>query len=701
MGAHRAHWWHTPSVMALMAMPLQSLCAEEVEAPEVQVIGHYETGIGTSDAASEGSVTWRRIESRPLLRPGELVELVPGMIVTQHSGGGKANQYFLRGYNLDHGTDFALSVDGMPVNMPTHGHGQGYADINFVIPELVSGMDFRKGPYFASEGDFSTAGAAHLHYFEQLPQHLGLLTLGTDGYGRVVTAASPQAGAGRLLLGFEALTYDGPWVNEEDLRKFNGVLRYSQGDSASGFNVTLMGYDSDWTATDQVPERAVESGEIDRFGTLDPTDGGETSRFSLSANVRRPFGNGQAQMDAYVIRYAMDLWSNFTYALDDPLTGAPNGDQFKQADRRTVYGMHPRYAWSGTLGAAETTNTVGLQLRYDDIRRVGLYSTNDREIVSTTREDSVDQLSAGIYLENATQWKPWLRSILGVRADWFSFDVDSSIADNSGKEKDSIVSPKFGLVFGPWAKTEYFVNAGYGFHSNDARGTVIAVDPKTLDPADPVDPLVRTRGAELGVRTEIIPKLQSSLSLWMLEQGSELLFVGDAGTTEASRPSTREGIEWINYYRPLPWLLIDAELAFTRARFDDRDPAGDRIPGALERMAQVGITVEDLGRWFGSIQMRYLGSRPLIEDNSVRSDSTTITNARVGYRLTDKVRVQLDVLNVFGSKDNDIAYFYASCLPSEIGSTPCPGVSPRDGVEDIHFHPVEPRQFRLTLIGTF
>jgi len=701
MGARRAHWWHTPSVMAILAMPLQSVYAEEVEAPEVEVIGHYETGIGTSDAASEGSVTWKRIESRPLLRPGELVELVPGMIVTQHSGGGKANQYFLRGYNLDHGTDFALSVDGMPVNMPTHGHGQGYADINFVIPELISAVDFRKGPYFASEGDFSTAGAAHLSYFERLPQNLGLLTLGTDGYSRVVAAASPQAGAGRLLLGFEALAYDGPWVNEEDLRKFNGVLRYSQGNSASGFNVTLMGYDSDWTATDQVAARAVESGEIDRFGTLDPTDGGETSRFSLSANVRRPFANGQAQMDAYLIRYAMDLWSNFTYALDDPLTGAPNGDQFNQADRRTVYGMHPRYAWSGRLGAAETTNAMGLQVRYDDIRRVGLYSTNDRDIVSTTREDSVDQLSAGIYLENASQWQPWLRSILGVRADWFSFDVDSSIEENSGKEKDSIVSPKFGLVFGPWAKTEYFVNAGYGFHSNDARGTVIAVDPKTLDPADPVDPLVRTRGAELGVRTEIIPKLQSSLSLWMLKQDSELLFVGDAGTTEASRPSKREGIEWINYYRPLPWLLIDAELAFTRARFDDDDPAGDRIPGALERMAQVGITVEDLGRWFGSIQMRYLGSRPLIEDNSVRSDSTTITNARVGYKFTNKVRVQLDVLNLFGSKDSDIAYFYASCLRSELGSAACPAAALRDGVEDIHFHPVEPRQFRLTLIGTF
>jgi len=691
----------TVGLVCTLAVPLQTAWAEEVQAPEVEVIGHYETGIGTSDAASEGSVTHKRIESRPLLRPGELVELVPGMIVTQHSGGGKANQYFLRGYNLDHGTDFALSLDGMPVNMPTHGHGQGYADINFVIPELISGVDFRKGPYFASEGDFSTAGAAHLRYFEQLPQSLGLLTLGTDGYGRAVAAASPKAGAGRLLLGFEALTYDGPWVNEEDLSRFNGVLRYSQGDAASGFNVTLMGFDSDWTATDQVAQRAVDSGEIDRFGTLDPTTGGESSRFSLSGNVRHALGNAQLQMDAYAIRYALDLWSNFTYALDDPLTGAPNGDQFKQADRRTVFGMHPRYAWSGKLGGAESTNTVGLQVRYDDIRRVGLYSTAQRQVVSTTREDSVDQLSGGLYVENSTQWTPWLRTIAGLRADWYRFDVDSSIAQNSGKESDSIVSPKLGLVFGPWAKTEYFVNAGYGFHSNDARGTVITVDPKTLDPADPVDPLVRTKGAELGVRTQIVPNLQSSFALWYLQQDSELLFVGDAGTTEASRPSKRVGIEWINYYRPLPWLLIDAELAFTRARFRDEDAAGDRIPGAMERMAQVGVTVEDLGRWFGSVQLRYLGARPLIEDDSVRSESTTIANARVGYRLTKNLRVQLDVLNLFGSKDQDITYFYASCLPSELGSGPCPAAAPRDGIEDLHVHPVEPRQFRLTLVGTF
>jgi outer membrane receptor protein involved in Fe transport len=344
------------------------------------------------------------------------------------------------------------------------------------------------------------------------------------------------------------------------------------------------------------------------------------------------------------------------------------------------------------LGNVDMTNTVGLQFRYDDIERVGLHRTTARQIFRTVREDSVNQQSVGVYLQNAAQWTPWFRSLLGVRGDFYDFDVDSSIPENSGSTDDSIVSPKVSLIFGPWAKTEYFVNFGSGFHSNDARGTVITVDPNPPnEPVDPVDPLVRTKGFEVGVRTQIIPNLESSLALWVLEQDSELLFIGDAGTTEASRPSKRRGIEWLNYYRPLPWLLIDAEIAFTHARFDDDDPAGDYIPGALERMAQIGVTIDNLGRWSGSIQTRYFGSRPLIEDNSVRSDSTTITNLRVGYALTKNLRLQLDVLNLFDSDDHDIDYFYESFIPA-IDAAP---------VEDIHFHPVEPRQFRFTLIGTF
>jgi len=398
-------------------------------------------------------------------------------------------------------------------------------------------------------------------------------------------------------------------------------------------------------------------------------------------------GTGQGRLDAYVIRYELDLWSNFTYFLDDPV----NGDQFQQSDRRTVYGINPSYAWPMKLGALEMTNTIGLQTRYDDIGRVALYSTRARGILSTTREDSVRESSIGVYAENATQWTKWLRSVVGLRGDFYNFDVDSSIAANSGSKNDSIVSPKLSLIFGPWSKTEFFVNGGYGFHSNDARGTTITLDPKTLLPAEPVDPLVRTKGAEVGARTEIIKGLQSSLALWMLKQDSELLFVGDAGTTEASRPSKREGIEWINYYRPLPWLLVDAEFAWTKARFEDDDPVGDRIPGALEQMAQVGVTIEDLNRWTAALQLRYFGPRPLIEDNSVRSESTTVANLRVGYALTKNLRLQLDVLNLFDSDDDDITYVYESFIPA-IDAAP---------VEDKHLHPVESRQFRFSVIAYF
>jgi hypothetical protein len=675
---------------------------ETAQAPETKVLGHYETGIGTSDAASEGAVTSKRIETRPILRTGELLELVPGMIVTQHSGDGKANQYFLRGYNLDHGTDFAIHVDGMPVNMPTHGHGQGYADISFMIPELIERIDFRKGPYFAEEGDFSSAGAARFKYFDVLPKGLGSLTLGSFGYARGFGAKSFDLGSGHLTAALEAVGNDGPWEVEQNYRKYNGMLRYAQGDARDGFSIAAMGYGAKWNATDQVAQRAVDSGQIGLYGSLDPTDGGESSRYSLSFQGRKGMGRGQGQLDAYVISYSMDLFSNFTYFLESVNRGDLLGDQFQQSDRRTIVGANPRYTWGATLGGRETTNTIGLQFRYDDISRVGLYSTLARQFLSTTRQDKVKQSSVGVYAQNVTQWADWVRSIVGLRGDYYNFDVESSVPENSGRTDDNIVSPKVGLVFGPWAKTEYFVNAGYGFHSNDARGTVIRVDPKDPTVAvDPVNPLVRTKGAEFGIRTEIIPNLQSSLALWTLRQDSELLFVGDAGTTEASRPSKRQGVEWINYWRPKPWLLVDAELAYTKARFTDEDPVGDYIPGAIETVGQFGVTVSDLGKWYGALQARYFGPRPLIEDNSVRSDSTTIVNARVGYLLTQSLRLHLDVLNLFASKDSDISYYYPSCLRNEVGVIPqctAPGAT---GVNDIHFHPVEKRQFRVSLIATF
>jgi outer membrane receptor protein involved in Fe transport len=642
--------------------------------------------VGTTDAASKGTVTARRVETRPALRPGELLEYVPGVIITQHSGDGKANQYFLRGFNLDHGTDFAIDVAGMPVNMPTHAHGQGYADLNFLIPELVSRIDYRKGTYYAEVADFSSAGAASIHYASSLPYTIGAVTIGEHAYKRALLAGSPSLGGGTLLYGIELMGQDGPWDNPENFKKFNAALRYSRGSEADGFSVSGMAYKADWDSTDQIPRSAVDSGLIGRFGAIDPSDGGETSRYSLSYEQHHDFGGGRVVVDAYAIRSKLKLWSNFTFFLDD----TTNGDQFEQAEERTVLGLHPRVEFYNKLAGMDSIFKIGLQARRDDIDPVGLYHTVARERIGTTREDKVVQSSIGIYAEETLRVTDKFRAVAGVRGDQYNFDVDSSIPANSGKVDDSIVSPKLSLIFGPWAKTEYFLNYGYGFHSNDARGTTITVDPNTLGRADKVDPLVQSKGAEVGVRTEIIPNLESSLSLWELKLDSELLFVGDAGTTEASRPSKRTGVEWTNHYRPKPWLLVDLDLCVSRARFTDEDPAGDSIPGSIEKVASFGVTVDSLGPWYGMLQYRYFGPRPLIEDDSVRSGSTQLTNLRMGYKIDPKWRLHLDVFNLFDREDSDIEYFYES------------RVQPTDpAFEQIHFHPVEPRTLRLTLTGYF
>ncbi|HEY6721174.1 MAG TPA: TonB-dependent receptor [Burkholderiales bacterium] len=658
---------------------------EQEDPDEIRIIGHYGHAVGTSDAASQGYITPQLIEARPMQRPGEVLEYVPGVIITQHSGDGKANQYFLRGFNLDHGTDFSTTLDHMPVNMPTHAHGQGYSDLNFLIPELVSRVAYKKGPYFAEEGDFSSAGAADIDYYTKMPSGIASVGLGNNGYARAMAANSFDAGPGHLLYGFEVFHNDGPWVNPEDYRKLNGVLRFSQGTNADGYTVSLMGYDGRWNAADQIPQRAVDDGTISRFGAIDPTDGGKTSRYSLSLDRHKTLDNGGVfHMDVYAIKYRLDLFSDFTYFID-----RTNGDQFEQYDNRTVVGVTPSWAFTGKWDERQMTNKFGLDARRDDIR-VALYDTTSRERFKTVRSDRVAQTGVGVYYENAIQWTDAFRSIAGVRENFYGARVDSDNPANSGTTNAHITSPKLNFVFGPFDKTEYFVNYGQGFHSNDARGTTITVTPGTTNPAEKVPGLVKTRGEEVGVRTELIPNLQSSFSLWQLTLDSELIFKGDAGTTEASRPSLRRGIEWSNRYIPYNWLLVDLDLSFSRAEFTDSDPVGKYIPGAIDRVASLGVTVKDLGPWSGTVHARYFGPTPLIEDNSVRSQSSTIFSARVSYKVDAKTSFNLDVFNLFNRKANDIEYYYASQLKGE--GAP---------VNDIHFHPAEPRSARLALVTHF
>ena len=653
---------------------------------EVRVTGHYENAVGTSDAASQGNITPKLLEARPMQRPAEVLEYVPGVIITQHSGEGKANQYFLRGFNLDHGTDFATTVDHMPVNMPTHAHGQGYSDLNFLIPELVSRISYKKGPYFADEGDFASAGAANINYATKLKAPIASLGLGNDGWKRAMAANSFDSGPGHLLYGLELFHNDGPWDNPSDYNKVNGVLSYSVGTNADGYTLTGMAYSGKWNATDQIPQRAVDSQQVSRFGAIDPSDGGQTSRYSLSLDRHRSWSNGDFHMNTYFIKYRLRLFSNFTFFLDDPV----NGDQFEQFDDRKVYGVDPTWTFTGKWGERQVTNRFGADLRYDDIGTVALYHTVERERLGTVREDKVGQTGAGLFYENTVQWNDWVRTIAGLRTDYYRARVDSSVDANSGSSRDHATSPKLNFVFGPFDHTEYFLNFGQGFHSNDARGTTIAVDPTTGAPAEKVKPLVKTRGEELGVRTEVVPGLQSSLALWRLRLDSELVFVGDAGTTEASRPSLRRGIEWSNRYVPRPWVIVDLDLSASRANFRGDDPAGNYIPGAIDKVASLGITLNDIGRWSYTAHLRYFGPRPLVEDNGVRSPSSTLVSLRTSYRIDPRFRINFDVLNLLNRKVDDIDYFYASQLRNE--SAP---------VSDIHFHPAEPRSFRIVLVGQF
>jgi outer membrane receptor protein involved in Fe transport len=499
-------------------------------------------------------------------------------------------------------------------------------------------------------------------------------------------------GNGNMLYGLELFHNDGPWQVAENYRKLNGLLRYSEGTRHNGFSLTGMAYKGNWTSTDQIAKRAIDSGLVNRYGTLDSTTGGETYRFSLSGEWAKRGENSQSKANVWWLRSGLDLWSNFQYCLNDVAANGncDTGDQFKQSERRQAGGFAASHTLYDRWGNFDVSNAFGVQGRIDRLRPVGLYNTSQRNTWNTVREDNVTQRSLALWAQNELRWTSWLRSITGLRGDAYDFTVDSNLSANSGKASDQMVTPKFSLVFGPWQKTELYLNFGHGFHSNDARGTTITQEPGSGNPVNRVKPLVRTKGSEIGLRTEIVQGWQSTVALWQLEAASELLFVGDAGTTEASRPSRRYGVEWTNLYVPTDWLAIDVDLAVSHARFRDSDVAGNYIPGAVSSTANLGLTIDQLGPWFGALRFRYFGPRPLIEDNSVRSSGSALTNLRLGYKFNKRTQVALDAYNLFDRKVNDIEYWYESQLSNETAAQ-----------GDRHIHPSEARTLRLTVAHRF
>jgi hypothetical protein len=649
----------------------------------VRVIGRIDDLIGVAASASEGRVGSADLRPRPITREGELLESVPGVIVTQHSGEGKANQYFVRGFNLDHGTDFQTKIDGMPLNMPTHGHGQGYTDLNFLIPEFVDYLDYKLGVYHADLGDFGSAGGAEFHLVRRLDRSFASVGGGENGLARIAAGTSTKVRNGDLLFGGEVKSYNGPWTRAEDIRKLSGLARYSWEQGASRFSILGMGYRNRWNSNDQIPLRAVRAGLISQFDQIDSTDGGNAQRYSLSGSWRHAGSSSVQNVELFGIYSDLGLYSDFTYFLDNPV----RGDQFNQPDRRIILGGSATNALQSTALGTLHTLKFGLQTRADIINGLGLYRTERRVRYETVRQDRVRETGTGLFMEAESRWRPWFRSTFGARADGYTFNVTSDRAANSGIRRAGIISPKASLIFSPSAETEFYLSGGFGFHSNDARGTTITVDPASGERVDKVDPLVRSRGAEIGLRASPIRGLRSTLSVWALGLNSELLFTGDAGATEPSAASDRRGVTLANFYRPVPELSIDADVSFAHAQFSGVASDQTHIPGALENVIAGGIAWTPSAQGaFAALRVRHFGAYPLIEDNSVRARAATLVNADLGYTVRSGARFQVSMLNVLNSRAEDIQYYYASRLQGD----------PPDGVNGVHFHPVEPRQIRAS-----
>jgi len=667
------------SINVLADNPPNNYLAANVPVETVLIQGYRVNLLGETLSAAEGIIGSEEIASRPLLRTGEILEFIPGMVVTQHSGSGKANQYFLRGFNLDHGTDFNTSIDGMPVNMRTHGHGQGYTDLNFIIPEFINSIDYHKGPYYADVGDFSGAGSASFNLKEKFNEQLVSLTLGENNFSRLLAASEIDLTSGNLLLGYEHQSYHGPWSDiNEDVGKDNFIGRYLTSLAGGNFAVTLMGYKNSWNSADQIPDRAVQQNIIDPLGSLDTGVGGESSRYSLSTSWK----NDNYSAQAYAIKSALDLFSNFTYLLDDPI----NGDQFEQVDERNIFGGEFSKNGAADLSGRNINYKIGAEFRYDKIGQVGLYHTQDQKRLSTTRKDAVDEASLGLFSQATLEVNDKWNVHVGARYDFYDVDVNSNIAENSGSANQGKLSLKAGASYKISDHLESYVNVGQGLHSNDARGATITQDPVTNEASDAVDLIVPSTGAEIGLKFFDAERFNISTSFWYLRSESELVFVGDAGNTEASRASERFGNEIAAYY----WLdnrwNLDVELAWTRAEFTENEASeGKYVEGSVPFVASAGITYgSPMNGLHSALRYRYFGARRLDSFDEHHADATSTLNFGIGYGW-EKINLELNILNLFDSDDHDIDYFYGSRLQGE----------PDEGIEDIHYHPVEPRTVRI------
>ncbi|HWA22972.1 MAG TPA: TonB-dependent receptor [Caulobacterales bacterium] len=652
----------------------------QVAQGDIIVFGRAERQIGVADAATAGSVGGADLTTRPILRVAQLLEVVPGMIAAQHSGSGKANQYFLRGINLDHGTDFTTYFDGVPMNFRSHGHGQGYMDLNGIIPETVNRVDFRKGPYRADVGDFALAGQAFLGTVKRFDAPFVTIEGGSYNHQRLVAGGSTQWAGGELTGAAQVKTYDGPWQLAEKLQHGSLYAKYTHPLFEGDLTLSLSGYYGRWRPTEQIPERAIgrrfvgEGHDItcaDAYCAIDPTARGQTSRWIATAG----YEDSKWRVNSYAQYYDWRMSSNPTFFLDDPT----NGDQIFQHDRRTTYGG--RIERHTDMMDSALTLRFGAETRYDDIPNVGVDHTVANKLIAIIAKNAVKEASVSPYTEAEWRVNDKLRVNGGLRYDFYNYDVKALDPGSSqGDKNDAMLSPSVGAAYRLTDDLEFYANWGRGLHSNDARGVVQAVNP--------VPGLTKGEGKELGARLQH-GALTLTGAYWWLDSDSELRFVGDSNSVEPAGASKREGYELTAFWRPFAWLALDGQWTQSQARYVDA-PGADHIPGALEQAGELGISCI-WEHWEASARVRYVGPYALIEDDSVRAKAEQELSLRAAWKPSGKLMVFAEVLNALDHKGKDIQYFYTSRLPGE----------PAGGIDDIVARAHEPRTFRIGVTKRF
>ncbi len=680
-----------------------SPAAPTVDLPSVDVVSSRLDLLGTAATASQGTVTREELALRPIYRTGQLLETVPGLVVTVHSGEGKANQYFIRGFNLDHGTDFATYVDDMPVNEPTHAHGQGYTDIHFLMPELAAGLDYTKGPFYPNIGDFGALGSAHVRLANDIPAQMSV-SVGTLRDDRVFFGGTAHLANGDRLLGALSVGHlDGPWSHPDNYNSYNGTARFIHGDGNDGFDLTAMAYRGTGNMTTDQPVSAYQQGLISRFGTLDPSDGNYAERFSLSGHQYISGDNWKVTASAYVIHSQLTLWNDFTHYLVDSV----QGDQEQQDETRFTTGGQIVYQRYDTIAGFPTETAFGLIGRHDneyidrrhDQNRVVLPNCPDSPFgggLSVCNADRVSLGDVGVWIGNTTHWLPWFRTVIAVREEYASGTDQSLVTGFRGSASQTMLQPKGSLVFGPWAKTEFYISAGQGFHSNDLRGVLGTVPALGLDNPNVGTPLLtKITSEEIGIRTDFIPYTSLTAALFREDFDSFLTYDADNGVDNAGPPARLQGIEVSAQVRPCPWLELSADLNLTHSRYNTGNPAtygldGLYIPNAPSFIGSFGVLVDNLGPWFGGAELRWLGSYPLVSDNSLTSPGYKEVNLDIGYKINDKMKVQLAIFNLFNTKAAASQYAYQYQVS--------PASAPEFGTT---YHPLEPLSARLTVTVLF